>query len=258
MTTTENRAAVAGQMLAKALLDARTIDPLPADLFPADLAEAAAIQDEMARQVGHEVAGWKVGGEAGPMVGRIFTPSLFASPATLPLNQFFAPKIESELGFRLLSDLPPREEKYDSDEVEAACALALTFELTGSRITDGKHSPENEEDMRMIVADNAAHAALVVGSEIRNWQHLSLLDIVVDLRIDGGPVLPMQPRDIRNDPRDILVWLTNELSNRGIGLQAGQLISTGSATVPQPFSEGRHAHAIYADFGEVELTKVVR
>lgn len=250
----DDRIDSAGRLLAEAWRDARTIDALPEGLFPSDVAQATAIQDAMARHIGQEVVGWKVGGAPGPLVGRVFEPSLISSPATLPASRFPTPNLECEFGFRLLGDLPPRQPEYGREEVMNAAALTLTLELTGSRFTDGKHSPETDEDLRAIVADNAAHAALIVGPGIRDWRDLSLLDIAVELRIDGGPILPMQPRENRNHPFDILVWLANELSRRGIGLKAGQIVSTGSATVPQPLRPGNTVRAAYADLGEVMVT----
>jgi 2-keto-4-pentenoate hydratase len=50
-----------------------------------------------------------------------------------------------------------------------------------------------------------------------------------------------------------MTWLANELSARGIGLAAGQLVTTGSATMSQPLSPGRSAIAIYGDLGEIRI-----
>lgn len=246
---------IAGRLLAEAWREARTIDSLPPDLRPRTVAEAAAVQDAMARYIGHPVVGWKVGGRPGPVVGRIFGPTLFVSPATLPAERFAAARIECEIGFRLLSDLPPRSAAYPRDEVAAQCRLVLTVEVTASRFTGGKHSAENDADLLAIVSDNAVQGGLVTGAEIEDWQHLRLLDIPVELRIDGGPVVPANP-DRRAEPFETMTWLANELSARRIGMVAGQLVTTGSATQPQPLVRGSSAIVIYGDLGEIRVEVV--
>ncbi len=247
------RIEVAGRRLAEAWRSARAIDPLSADLAPRDLAEARAIQEEMARHVGHPVVGWKVGGAPGPLVGRVFAPTLFASPAILPADRFGASRIECEIGFRVLDALPSRRRAYSEAEVGDASRLALLVEITVSRIKGGRHIAESEADILAIVADNAVQGGLVVGPEFDAWRHLDLLGIAVDLRIDGGLPLPVNPRAGRTDPFAVMLWLANELSARGIGLAAGQLVTTGSATLSQPLAPGRSAIAIYGDLGEIRV-----
>ena len=248
------RITAAGQILAQAWETATTIGSFPEGLFPRDVAQAIAIQDEMARRIGDEVVGWKVAGRPGPLVGRIFAPTLFANPATLPLTRFPAPSIECELAFRLLQDLPPRGREYGREEVLGVARLVLTLEIVGRRFTDGKPIPDTDEELREIIADNAANAGLVVGPEIPDWRSLSLLDITVDLRIDGGSSMPLQAREGRNNPDDILVWLVNDLSARGIGIKAGQVVTTGSATILQPLACGSTAVAVYEGLGELRVT----
>ena len=254
MSTVDDRIAAAGRLLAEAWRGATTVNAFSEDLFPRDVAEATAIQDDMARRIGDTVVGWKVGGVPGPLVGRVYGSCLFANPAILPVGRFHGPRIECEFGFRLRDDLPLGSKAYDRDQVLDAAILALTIEITGSRFIDGKHTAENDRELRVVVADNAAGAALVAGPEIGDWRHLSLLDVPVALRIDGGSPLPMNPRERRTDPVEILVWLVAELAGRGIGLEAGQLISTGSATLPGPLRPGSTAVAAYGDLGQVSVT----
>ena len=94
----------AARLLADAWLARATIE-FPTKLLPPDRATAYAIQDEMARLLAavaesigapskQAVVGWKVGatspgvqkveGYDGPIPGRVFASTVFASPARLP------------------------------------------------------------------------------------------------------------------------------------------------------------------------------
>jgi 2-keto-4-pentenoate hydratase len=254
MATRDEQIQAAGILLAETWQDATTIDALPEALFPGDLGEAAAIQAAMARHIGEPVVGWKVGGAPGPLVGRIYASRLYRDPAALPLRLFPASGLECEIGFRLTRDLPARAEAYGEGEVCGAVVLAFTMELTGSRFTHGKHTAGDDHELRAIVADNAAAAGLVVGPEVADWRGLALLDIPVELRINGGAPQPPNPRAKRTEPAAVLVWLANELSARGIGLQAGQYVTTGSATLPLPLEPGDEAVAAYGGFGRIRAS----
>ena len=249
-----DKIAAAGRLLAEAWRDARTIDAYPADLAPSDLDQAIAIREEMAREIGEDVVGWKVAGRPGPLIGRIFKSTLYSDPAELPVARFPKPYLECEIGFRLTSDLPPREQAYGEEEVAGSAALALNVEFVGSRHSNGKLIPDNDADLHTIVADNAVQAGLVAGPVIEDWRGLSLLDIAVELRIDGGPPMPTIPREERTEPLDVLVWLANELSDLGIGLQAGQIVTPGSATRPQLLPAGSTALAVFGELGQISVT----
>ena len=246
-----NEVVASGELLAKAWLENQTIDRLSGALLPRDRESAIAVQDEMTKQIGLAVVGWKVGGE---LVGRVFEPDLFTSPATLPLDRYRDTYLEVELGFRLLADLPPRHEPYRVDEVADVAALVPTFEMVGTRFSGDRPDPQIEGEFPLAYADNGLQVGVVVGAEIDDWRSLALLDIPVEVSIDGGDRIPNVPREKRREPLEVLVWLANDLSGRGIGLHAGQVVAAGAAAGPEPM--GRTALAVYGDFGQVEATLV--
>jgi len=247
---TNDRIAEVAGLLAEAWLDGCVIEPLPDGLRPRDAAEATAVQDAMIRRIGLPVVGWKVAGGLGALVGRILAPRLFVTPAILPQPAFAAPRVECELGFELLRDLPPRASPYTGDEVAAACRLITCLEITATRIKGASHSPD---DAPVYIADNGMQGGLVMGARFDDWRDLSLLDIAVDLRIDGGPSQPLTPRKERNDPFEVMVWLANALSNRGLGLATGQIATLGSITLSQPLAPGQSAVADYGPFGRINV-----
>jgi 2-keto-4-pentenoate hydratase len=254
MALREDDIAKAGVLLAGAWSQSALLEGLPDHLYPGDFAEAAAIQTTMAAVIGDEVVGWKVAGAPGPMIGRIFGSHLYAGSAVLPARQaIHRPAIESEVGFQLNTNLPVRSHPYEHAEVMAAATLTFTFEIVGTRFSSGMHIPDTEYQRLAIIADNSAGAGLVVGPQVQDWRDLSLLDIPIELRVDDGELEPSNPMENRTDPVVTLTWLANELSDRGIGLRAGQYVTTGSATLLREISPGSTAVARFGDFGEIKI-----
>ena len=239
----------AGGLLARAWRENRRIDRFSGALLPADRAAATAVQDEMAKQIGENVVGWKVGGE---LVGRVFERNLYSSPASLPVERFRDTLVEVELGFRLLANLPARSVPYGVEEVVEAAVLVPTFEFVSSRFAGEWPNPEIESEWLLMAADNAVVAGVVVGAELPHWKGVKLLEIPISASIDGGAPLPLVPPERRRDPVDVLVWLVNHLSGRGIGLAAGQIATLGAAIAGVPM--GRSVTAEFGDWGRLEAT----
>ena len=261
----DDRIAAAAALFAQAWLDGATIDAFPDELAPRDEAEATAMQDAMAARIGEDVVGWKVAGRPGAPFGRIFASTSFQNGATLPASRYAGNIMECEVGFRLKRDLPPRRQSYGREEVAAAADLSLNIELVGFRraniveqvaaaVSAGRPYPESEVERLVNIADNGGNLGLVNGPVIEDWRHRSLLDITVDLRIDGGESRPLVPKEDRTEPFDVLLWTANELSRRDIGLKAGQIVTPGSVNVPEPLPEGATAIAVFEDLGRIAVS----
>ena len=238
---TPNQIAQAAEKLANARLENKRIERLSGELRPQDRETAVAIQDELAKLIGHKVVGWKVGGE---LVGRVFEPNLLKSPAALSEKEYGHGIVEAELGFRLLSDLPARPAAYDSDEVAEHVVLVPAFELAGPHFSGERLDTQIETDFLLAYADNGLQLGVVVGDDINDWSEMSLRDMRVELTVDGGSPVPSRPPEMRREPLDVLVWLANDLSQRGIGLEAGQVVVLGAAAIAPMGKE------LIANFGE--------
>ena len=137
------------------------------------------------------------------------------------------------------------------DQVEAA-VLVPTFEFVASRFAGEWPNPAIESEWLLATADNALVAGVVVGAELSDWKGVKLLEIPISAKIDGGAPLPLVPPERRRDPVDVLVWLVNHLSGRGIGLAAGQIATLGAAIAGVP--RGRSVTAEFGDWGRLEAT----
>ncbi len=255
MSDNENKVTMAAKLLSDAWCSYTVIDEMPTNLYPDDLAEAAIIQTELAKLIGEQVVGWKVGGSPGPMVGRIFKSHCFFGDTELPSRLLVhRPAVECEIAFKLEKSFPPRSSTYHRNEVIDGATLVFTVELVGTRFRDGKHIPDTEYERLAIVADNSAGLGLIVGPTIQDWRNLDLLGIPVELRMNGGNPMPLNPLESRFDPVATLTWLINELSTLGIGTTEGQVVTTGSATVLQPILPGRNAEVRFGDFGNLQVS----
>ena len=252
--------AKAAKMLADAWRDKYQIKEFPADLRPANRADAYAIQDEMARLLGYEVIGWKLGMTApaglkasnmdGPIPGRMFKVHFAEGPATMKRSDFINPVMEPEFAFRLTADITPREEPYTREFLAAVAVLHLAIEVAGQRFVPPQF------DGMMMIADDGGNAAFVAGPQVPGWQNMDLPGIASELYFDGELAAETLTGDARCDPLWVLEWLANDLSARGITLPSGSWVSTGSGTKQMPLGDHKETIASFAGLGKVALTLV--
>ena len=74
------------------------------------------------------------------------------------------------------------------------------------------------------------------------------------LSIDGEEAASGSGADVLGHPLNTLVWLANDLSRRGIGLQEGQVVTTGTMTGMTPCRPGATAVGDYGPMGTVQVT----
>ncbi|MCY4453255.1 MAG: fumarylacetoacetate hydrolase family protein [Immundisolibacterales bacterium] len=258
--------AIAGP-LASAWREGGTVPLVADDLLPDGLQEAWRIQDALDERLDFELVGWKVGGTSRasmralgvdhpPFLGRLYREFTKESPARFRLADFRnAPMIEGEFAFRLGRDLPPRDAPYRESEVrDAVSAVIMAVDAVDTRW--GVHP----FDLPMLLgnADNACAGAFVIGEVLDGWETLDLATLPVTLHLDGEPAGgPPWEGEKRCDLRELyaaLTWTANELSRRGLGLRAGEVVSTGSPHEPVAAVAGAQAVIRYGDVGEIRVT----
>ncbi len=250
----------AAELLLKLRGDHRKIDQLPEEMRPADPEEGFQVQSALADLWGLDVAGWKIGcttveamtllGTDAPFPGRVFAPYLLESPATVSHSAFHLVGSEGEFAFGLGKDLPARAAPYERAEVEDAVdALYPAIEIVNYYWNDwgvaGVHS---------IIADNGAGGGLVLGQKVKNWRDLDLAAFEVFMTIDGKEVGRGTGSMVLGEPMNAMTWLANYLPDHGIGLRAGQVITTGTMTSMNPIPAGSVGIADFGPLGRVQLT----
>ena len=242
--------------LAEAWKNGTTI-PLPAaGDGPASRAEAYLIQDRMAELIGGKVVGWKVGaavravqmfeGHDGPLPGRIFADRCYEANAKVEARLFKGAKVECEFAFRLTKALPAGRSAVTAADIAPIVTFHPAIELAASRYAPGTgNRAANTFDG---IADNGGGGATVLGAAVVDWKHLALKTMAIDARIDGSPAIQAYTGPYRRSPLDITAETFSDLRARGVTLDAGTCVLTGSSSLPTPIRPGQ---TLVAKFGEL-------
>jgi 2-keto-4-pentenoate hydratase len=256
--------AAAAGLIAEARWANALLESLPAALTPQSVADGYAIQDQIRARWGQPVAGWKTGataravqakfGVAEPFCGPIFAANVHADAdgtgARIPAAGYPYRLIECEFAFRFARDLPARSQPYARADVVAAVAAVIpAIEVVGPRFTTFPFGRAP-----LAIADCGVNACLVLGREVAGHDLATLPAHGVRLAVDGRPRAEGAGRDVLGDPLVSLVWTVQHLSRRGIGISAGQLVSTGTTTGIVHLEPGEVAIADFGTLGKVGLS----
>ncbi|OGB01499.1 MAG: hypothetical protein A3G29_17380 [Burkholderiales bacterium RIFCSPLOWO2_12_FULL_64_99] len=228
----------AAHALATRRLTGRVGGALPDPCRPTTLSDALAVQAavsaELAQRAGERVVGWKCGlpGADTWVLAPLYASTLYrADDRTDPpvagwpvWAQQGRVKVEPELAFVLGRDLPPRAQAYDTEEVRASIASAhLALELIDSRYDE--QAPVHFADR---LADGLVNQGLWLGPAIDLASAYAAQALDIAVTADAQPLLSQHGAHPAGDPLQPLCWLAEFLRGRGQGLQAGQVVITGS------------------------------
>lgn len=257
---TPNQIREAAQFLMDANAARRREPDLPDGLKPKTEAEAQAIWSAIFAANAKPVVGWKIGatasaaqqamGLSGPFVGFLTADMLDKNGVTYKHADMLGPIVESEYAFRMAADLPPRNEPYGRAEVEAAVgSLIVGFEIPERRLADG-HSL----GALGSVSDHGGTGRFVIGHEFTDWKDKDCADTEVVLTFSGEEKGRGKGAAMMGHPLEALTWFANFLSARGITLEKGQFVTTGSATGVIPCPSPCVAEADFGPLGKVSAT----
>jgi 2-keto-4-pentenoate hydratase len=227
----------AAQAIAAARRAHRALEALPVELQPED--EAAgylvqrAVHDLLAPDLG-DFVGYKIGctskvmqdylGIAHPCAGGMFGRSVHETGAVLRARDFIRVGVECEIAVRLERDLPASAAPFTAAHVQAAvgaCHPAV-------EIVDDRYAQWEALGAPTLIADDFFAAGCVLGAPV-------LRDVLPDLLTVRGRALINHQEvgqgtgaDVLGHPYHALAWLANHLASEGRGLQAGQMVLTGS------------------------------
>jgi len=249
------RGASAIAKASKLLLDARrTRTPAATgDVALRTEEEAYRVQDAVFAGLwpGARPAAWKAGGPSDkvePTAAPIPPENLLRSPASVAGAKMQMIGVEAEVAFRLAEDLPPRSRPYSERSVVAAVGEVLVaIELCDTRLANWKQTSGLWK-----LADFQNSSALVVGSGTRDWQKIDFLQQEVEFRI-GARVVKAKGAHSFGNPFRLLPWIAAHCAKRGLGLHAGDVITTGAWGGLQIAKPGDEVTARFPGIGEATV-----
>ena len=232
---------------------------LPAALAPADEAAAYRIQFSVFQNMDATIGGWKASmsdptrGNSAPVArGNVLrSPALIGELAHRTANtQRFG--VEPEIAFTLKDALPPLPgaERYSRQQVLDAVATAHSaLELCVCRLTRFDAAPPLHR-----LADGLMNEGLLLGGGNANWATLDLSQQRVVLQVDGQTLHAGSGGHPIGDPVTPLLWIANHLATRGVGLKAGDVVTTGSFAGIHFVNAGQQARVEFAGLGSATIS----
>lgn len=251
------------ELLAQARITHKRLRELPAPVRPKTPAEAYVVQDGLIDQLlahyGGSVIGYKVActnvtaqrqlNVDAPFCGRLLSAFFFDSPARVDASKFFMRVVEAEFAFEMARDLPPAPTPRSRDEI----AAAVKGVIPGIEIVDSRFDEWTTIGAPSLIADNACNAAWIKGALVSDWQDLDLAAQTVRVTVNGKVLREGRGSNVLGHPLNALEWLVNSLSARGLGLKAGQYVTTGVTTEVYMAERGDRITADFGPVGSVDL-----
>ena len=218
--------------------------------------DALFIQSNVARlreKRGEEIIGYKIGcvskntqkkmGFIQPACGYLWKSELYSSGIKLNKNNYSNPSMEAEFGVILNRDINPELSSFDYilQSIEGIYPLIEIHNL----VFYG-----NEPYGAELLANNAIHAGIVLGSETK----LPSDKIETDLKL----IYDQEVMDTWNNkiwPVDMLSelnWLIKEQAKNNNHLRKGNLILTGAYGFPVPIKDKKLVEVTSSTFGNVK------
>lgn len=224
---------------------------LPDACRPAGLADALAIQSQVSVHMGGAVGAYKCGTPTDDrvVVAPIYSSTISTEPVCAVWAQNGRVRVEPELAFVLGRDLPARDQTYSHAEIDAAIGTVhLALELIDSRYDD-------QADLTFAdrLADGLVNQGLWLGPEVP-WQQASQAQaFAVEWSVGQGAGTTLTGRHPNDNPLLPLYWLVDHLRATGQGLQAGQVVITGSYAGTFPCPVEQDLSFTYGDLGRFKV-----
>ena len=102
-----------------------------------------------------------------------------------------------------------------------------------------------------IIAHNAIHGGVVIGSRLTPLDDLDLLFEGVTVQFNGEVEGTGTGSEVMGNPINPVVWLANKLAEFDDYIRAGEIIISGSLVIPLRVSAGDHMTVNFTRLGEV-------
>ncbi len=210
---------------------------------------------------GARVIGWKIGltsramqsalGIDTPDSGVLLDDMIFDDGGLVPAGRFIQPRVEAEIAFVMRASL--RGEVTREQVLAATGAVCPSLEILDTRIL--RADPETGAARTIVdtVSDNAANAGIVLGAARHPPGAFDLRRVGAIVKRNGVVEETGLGAGVLDDPVTGIVWLVRRLAAYGAGVEAGQVVLSGSFIRPVEAPPGSRFHADFGDFGAVSV-----
>lgn len=231
-----------------------------------DMDDAYAVQAAWVaakRAAGDAVVGWKIGLTSKAMQyalnidipdsGVLFQSMQFAHGATIPAGRFIQPRIEAEIAFVMKAPLRGPGITME-DVLEATDYVVPSLEILDTRILRKDPATGQTRNVFDTIADNAANAGIIVGERRFAPQEIDLRWAGAIVSRNGEVEETGLGAGVLDHPAHGIAWLANRLAQYGDGIEAGQVVLSGSFIRPVEAPSGSKIIADFGPLGEVSCT----
>jgi 2-keto-4-pentenoate hydratase len=201
---------------------------------------------------GERVIGWKLGYTSLAMREQMnvrqpnfgpLTDAMLLSDGQAVGRRFTQPRVEPEIAIRLVAPLRGRVSRLQVSQAVGQAVACL-------EVVDSVY-----EAYRFTLADNTADgssaAGLVLGDDLAD--DVALDEVTVRLERNGKLAGTATGAAASGHPLDGVVWLVGQMADRGLGLEAGQVVITGGLTSAVPLDPGDLVVAAFGSTAHVSL-----
>jgi 2-oxopent-4-enoate/cis-2-oxohex-4-enoate hydratase len=248
-----------GDELYQALINQMPVDPLTAREPGITLADAYQIQLRMIRRrtdAGETVVGKKIGVTSNvvmqllnvtqPDFGQLLSGMVYNEGEPIRAASLIAPRAEAEVAFMLKRDLSGPGVTV-ADVLRATEFVMPCLEIVDSRIKDWAIKIQD------TVADNASSGVLMLGGQRKSPRDLDLALAGMVLEKNGEIISTSAGVAVQGSPVNAVAWLANTLGQLGIGLNAGEIILSGSQSPLVPVVAGDNLNCSVGGLGSTTV-----
>ena len=215
------------------------------------------------RAAGLGVIGWKIGLTSRAMQqalaidtpdsGVLLSDMAFPDGAVIPAGRFIQPRIEAEIAFVLKAPLAGAGVTR-AEVLAATDYVAPSLEILDTRIL--RADPETGQTRKIFdtVSDNAANGGVVLGRQRHAPEAVDLRWVGAIVRRDGVVEETGRGAGVLDDSVTGILWLVHRLARYGMGIEAGQILLSGSFIRPVEAPPGSRFEADFGAFGKVTLS----
>lgn len=254
----------AANLIIEACRAGRPLEDLPESCRPTSVEDAYRIQNLVFDSHCEREAGWFVAATNPQMQRQLGLDEAYAARwgthrflrngTTVRSPNPFPVALEAEVSFRIGEDLPAIDALYTRANLESAIAsVHPSVEVVISCFTDWMNqAPLN------LIAEGGLAQFLIYGDATAPISAIDLAAIPITVSVNEKAVAHGTSANVMNDPMNVMIWLANHASRRGLGLRAGQLCNTGMCAPPCTIGPSDHASVDFGPLGRVALTLAAR